>query len=144
MSLAVGVVSSSKSMGFDDEDNNKQDKTPVSESSNTGSVTADPPEVEQETVDKISRRMSEGSLYTTEDEEDEETEGKIQLGPQFTLKELQEKDKVLSSFFFFKENCFIFNFNFGERIFYSILGWREFEKVERATSWQCRYQFCWG
>lgn len=99
MSLAVGVVSSSKSMGFDDEDNNKQDKTPVSESSNTGSVTADPPEVEQETVDKISRRMSEGSLYTTEDEEDEETEGKIQLGPQFTLKELQEKDKVLSSFF---------------------------------------------
>lgn len=97
MSLAVGVVSSSESMGFDDEDNNKQDKTPVSESSKTGSVTADPPEVEQETVDKISRRMSEGSLYTTEDEEDEETEGKIQLGPQFTLKELQEKDKVLSS-----------------------------------------------
>lgn len=89
MSLAVGVVSSSKSMGFDDED--KQEKSPVSESSKTGSVAG--PEVEQETVEKIGRRMSESSLYTTEDEEDEDNEGKIQLGPQFTLKELQEKDK---------------------------------------------------
>lgn len=53
------------------------------------------PEVEEEATGNISRQMSENSLYTTEDEveEDEDSDANIQLGPQFTLKELQEKDK---------------------------------------------------
>ncbi|GAB4830766.1 Rab GDP dissociation inhibitor alpha [Ancistrocladus abbreviatus] len=48
---------------------------------------------EEAVEQKIKREMSEGSLVTTEDEEDEETEGKIDLGPQCTLKEQLEKDK---------------------------------------------------
>lgn len=89
MSLAVGIVSSSKgSMGFDDNMGDEKKK------GITDADSADA-EVEQESVEKINRQMSESSMYTTEDEEDEEAEGQnIQLGPQFTLKELQEKDKV--------------------------------------------------
>lgn len=65
MSLAVGVATSSKGMGFDD----GEEGNPVSETKHN-------PEPE------------------TEDEDDDETEAKIQLGPQCTLKELSEKDKV--------------------------------------------------
>ncbi|CAI9086889.1 OLC1v1020813C1 [Oldenlandia corymbosa var. corymbosa] len=88
MSLAVGVVSSSKAsssnMGFDDNNDEKM----------KGADSAADPEIEQESVEKINRQMSESSMYTTEDEDDDETDGNnIQLGPQFTLKELQEKDK---------------------------------------------------
>lgn len=43
---------------------------------------------------RIGRQTSETSLYAT-DQEDEDDEGnKLQLGPQFTLKEQLEKDKV--------------------------------------------------
>lgn len=70
MSLAVGVATSSKGMGFDD----GEEGNPVSETKHN-------PEPE------------------TEDEDDDETEAKIQLGPQCTLKELSEKDKVCSSTF---------------------------------------------
>lgn len=66
MSLAVGVVSSSKNMGGFDE--NKE----------TTKTCTDP----------------ESSIYAAEEEEEEEdVEGKIQLGPQCTLKEQFEKDK---------------------------------------------------
>lgn len=89
-------------MGFDDNkgDENEKSQTSAAESHKTGADVVADPEVEQEAVEKIGRQMSESSLYTTEDEEDEDTEGKIQLGPQFTLKELQEKDKVLYFFSF--------------------------------------------
>ncbi|KAG8365363.1 hypothetical protein BUALT_Bualt18G0096900 [Buddleja alternifolia] len=72
MSLGVGVVSSSKDMGFEENENKRNSEM------ESGS---------------ISRQASESSLYTTEDEDDDETESKIQLGPQCTLKELSEKDK---------------------------------------------------
>lgn len=39
------------------------------------------------------RQMSESSIYGTEDEEDDEGR-KIEVGPQYTLKEQFEKDKV--------------------------------------------------
>ncbi|KAL3521883.1 hypothetical protein ACH5RR_014717 [Cinchona calisaya] len=92
MSLAVGVVSSSKSsnMGFDD--NNEDEKKEGTNKTGAAESAADP-EIEQESVEKINRQMSESSMYTTEDEEEEDSEANIQLGPQFTLKELQEKDK---------------------------------------------------
>ncbi|KAL0353282.1 UNVERIFIED_CONTAM: Rho GDP-dissociation inhibitor 1 [Sesamum angustifolium] len=89
MSLAVGAVSSSKSMGFDENKGDGKEGKPVSE---TGPNQPDP-EIEPDTVAAVSRQMSENSLCTTEDEEDEDTEAKIELGPQCTLKELSEKDK---------------------------------------------------
>ncbi|KAK4439420.1 Rho GDP-dissociation inhibitor 1 [Sesamum alatum] len=89
MSLAVGAVSSSKSMGFDE---NKGDGKEGNTVSGTGPNHPDL-EVEPDSVGVVNRQMSENSLYTTEDEEDEDTESKIELGPQCTLKELSEKDK---------------------------------------------------
>lgn len=46
-----------------------------------------------ESEEKISRQMSENSICATEEEDEEEVERKIQLGPQQTLKEQFEKDK---------------------------------------------------
>ncbi|XP_057960736.1 rho GDP-dissociation inhibitor 1-like [Malania oleifera] len=44
--------------------------------------------------ERLSRKMSESSIYATDEDEDvEEDERKIQLGPQYTLKEQLEKDK---------------------------------------------------
>ncbi|XP_073058735.1 rho GDP-dissociation inhibitor 1-like [Primulina eburnea] len=84
MSLGVGAVSSSKSMGFD------ENGDPVTEKSGPN----DPdPDIVPDSGGRISRQTSETSLYATEDEYDEDTEAKIQLGPQCTLKELSEKDK---------------------------------------------------
>lgn len=53
---------------------------------------------ENEETEKLGRQMSENSLYTT-DHEEEDYQGKLELGPQFTIKEQLEKDKV--SFFLF-------------------------------------------
>lgn len=53
-------------------------------------------EVEEENGDgsvELSRKMSEASICAAEDDEDEEGR-KIELGPQCTLKEQLEKDKV--------------------------------------------------
>ncbi|KAL0321087.1 UNVERIFIED_CONTAM: Rho GDP-dissociation inhibitor 1 [Sesamum radiatum] len=80
MSLAVGVASSSKGMGFDE---NKAEGSEANKDHESGG----------DNEGSISRKMSDTSLYTTEDEDDEDTETKIQLGPQCTLKELSEKDK---------------------------------------------------
>lgn len=69
MSLAVKAVSSSKNMGF--EENNGEEKKSIKKSG------------------------SESSIYETEDEGEEDVEdNKIELGPQCTLKEQLEKDKV--------------------------------------------------
>ncbi|KAL3820798.1 hypothetical protein ACJIZ3_006703 [Penstemon smallii] len=87
MSLAIGVVSSSKNMGFDENKGDGKEGNPDKTVDNPD------PESESETGGRVSRQMSEGSLYATEDEDDEDTESKIQLGPQCTLKELSEKDK---------------------------------------------------
>lgn len=77
MSSAVGLASTSKNMGFDENKVDDKEGTPVSETNVTGSDHV-VPVVEPE----------------TEDEDDEDVEGKIQLGPKCTLKELSEKDKV--------------------------------------------------
>ncbi|XP_022892261.1 rho GDP-dissociation inhibitor 1-like [Olea europaea var. sylvestris] len=76
MSSAVGLASTSKNMGFDENKVDDKEGTPVSETNVTGSDHV-VPVVEPE----------------TEDEDDEDLEGKIQLGPKCTLKELSEKDK---------------------------------------------------
>ncbi|KAK9267962.1 hypothetical protein L1049_010399 [Liquidambar formosana] len=91
MSLAVGVVSSSKNMGFDDGKEGKEN-TEVSETKTTAAKTATTEESVEDTGEKFGRQMSETSLYATEEEEEDE-EGKIELGPQCTLKEQLEKDK---------------------------------------------------
>ncbi|KAL3850930.1 hypothetical protein ACJIZ3_012812 [Penstemon smallii] len=93
MSLAVGAVSSSKSsMGFEDNKGDGKEGSPASETNKAGSNNSDP-EIEPGTGGIVSRQMSESSMYTTEDEDDEDTESKIELGPKCTLKELSEKDK---------------------------------------------------
>ncbi|XP_057471419.1 rho GDP-dissociation inhibitor 1-like isoform X2 [Actinidia eriantha] len=90
MSLAIGVVSISKNMGFD---GNKEDK-----SNKTGTITK-PEGNDDETSEKREREMTESSLRATGDEDENENEnesdveGKIELGPQFTIKEQLEKDK---------------------------------------------------
>ncbi|XP_030930374.1 rho GDP-dissociation inhibitor 1 isoform X2 [Quercus robur] len=84
MSLAVGAVSSSKNMGFDENKEEGEKSTREIE------------EAKQEGDDeggKISRQMSEASLYTTDQEEEDDERSKLQLGPQYTLKEQLEKDK---------------------------------------------------
>lgn len=80
MSLAVGSASNSKNMGFDE---NHED----------GDSILDKHGSENEAEKGISRQMSETSLCATEDETDDEG-SKIELGPQRTLKEELEKDKV--------------------------------------------------
>ncbi|KAM1154798.1 hypothetical protein ACFX13_037911 [Malus domestica] len=82
MSLAVGVVSSSKNMGLDDENTAEvSNKT-----AKTGGANVDQPST------GLVREPSEGSLYQTEDEDDDDEVKKIELGPQCTLKEQIEKD----------------------------------------------------
>ncbi|GFY90657.1 immunoglobulin E-set superfamily protein [Actinidia rufa] len=93
MSLAIGVVSSSKNMGFD---GNKDGNKEVDKSNKGGTITK-PEGNDDEAREKIEREMSESSLCATEDEDENENEsdveGKIELGPQFTIKEQLEKDK---------------------------------------------------
>ncbi|KAK4765233.1 hypothetical protein SAY86_026323 [Trapa natans] len=89
MSLAAGVASSSKSMGFDEEENaaaevsDKGLKTPPNEKAEDD---------DNKTVAKIHRTPSESSIAVTEDDDDDLVRN-IDLGPQVTLKEQFEKDK---------------------------------------------------
>lgn len=104
MSLAVGLYSSSKNkMGFED----KSKETGVS-----GEAIPKTPNEENvnEPSGGLSRHMSENSICATEDEEDDE-ERKIELGPQYTLKEQFEKDKVCFVLFFCSFLLFVFSFS---------------------------------
>lgn len=91
-------------MGLDDKD--KSNESEVSGET----MPKTPPN--EENVDEqsggMSRQMSENSISVTEDEEDDE-DRKIELGPQYTLKEQFEKDKVcfFSCFAVFFA-CFLF------------------------------------
>ena len=50
---------------------------------------------DNEESEKLGRQTSENSICTTDHEhEDEDYDGKIDLGPQYTIKEQLEKDKV--------------------------------------------------
>lgn len=85
MSLAVGAVSSSKKMGFDEnkEEGEKSTRETVEANKESG-----------DEGERISRQVSESSIYTTDQEEEDDHErSKLQLGPQCTLKEQLEKDK---------------------------------------------------
>ncbi|CAH9081645.1 unnamed protein product [Cuscuta epithymum] len=93
MSLAAGLASSSENMGFDEnKGEEKQAEEEVTAVSETNKVADSDAETDNE-APVVGRHMSESSLYTTEDEEEEDSANKIQLGPQVTLKEQFEKDK---------------------------------------------------
>ncbi|GAV74608.1 LOW QUALITY PROTEIN: Rho_GDI domain-containing protein, partial [Cephalotus follicularis] len=82
MSLTVGAVPSSSNMGFDDTDGEGHSDTK-----------AECHEGDDEAEERLGRQMSETSLYTDQEEDDEAAASKIQLGPQCTVKEHLEKDK---------------------------------------------------
>lgn len=88
----MSLVSGARDMGFDDNNNNNKDGDDENSSSRTRTRTDD---------DALARQMSESSLCATEEEEDDDS--KLQLGPQYTIKEHLEKDKVsfLCSYPFF-------------------------------------------
>ncbi|KAM4101676.1 hypothetical protein ACB094_05G162500 [Castanea mollissima] len=92
MSLAFGVVSSSKSMGHE-KNNEGEEHCEPSETKTTAKDVENAHEYEHEPQKGgMFRQMSESSIYGTEDEEDDEGR-KIEVGPQYTLKEQFEKDK---------------------------------------------------
>lgn len=76
-------------MGFD----GKEEAAPVCEAKKGGVADSDSEMEHEVNENKVSRQMSESSMYTTEDEEEDENVNKIELGPQCTLKEQFEKDK---------------------------------------------------
>ncbi|CAF2102639.1 hypothetical protein BRARA_E03167 [Brassica rapa] len=84
-----GAVSGSRDMGFVDNNNNKKDgddgNTSKTASSHQHEGTDD------EGAGSLGRQMSEASLSAAEEEEDDDS--KLQLGPQYTIKEHLEKDK---------------------------------------------------
>jgi len=86
----MSLVSGARDMGFDDNNNNKNNKDGDDENSSSRTRADD---------DALSRQMSESSLCATEEEEDDDS--KLQLGPQYTIKEHLEKDKVSPFCFFF-------------------------------------------
>ncbi|KAJ9185135.1 hypothetical protein P3X46_004797 [Hevea brasiliensis] len=91
MSLAIGAASSIKIMGFDEQSNEE-----VSETKTIGKTSPGEEEEHHHDAPKsggISRHASESSICATEEEEEEDEERKIELGPQYTLKEQLEKDK---------------------------------------------------
>ncbi|XP_061340779.1 rho GDP-dissociation inhibitor 1-like [Gastrolobium bilobum] len=88
MSLAIGVVSNSESMGFDDKFKDNEG----AEDTSRVVKTATDEESGDEGGGTLSRYRSESSIAATEDEDDDE-DRKIELGPQCTLKEQLEKDK---------------------------------------------------
>lgn len=94
MSLAVGIATTSKNMGFEEKKGDGKSVSEITEKNHPDS------QIQAEIGGRVTRKMSDGSPYTTEDEDDDDdNESKIQLGPQCTLKELSEKDKVLSFYF---------------------------------------------
>ncbi|XP_059444348.1 rho GDP-dissociation inhibitor 1-like isoform X2 [Corylus avellana] len=91
MSLAVGVVSSSRSMGYDEKTNEGEEHSEASKTQTIAKTATD-----EENVGApggLVRRMSESSMYATDQEDEDDAGRKIELGPQYTLKEQFEKDK---------------------------------------------------
>lgn len=95
MSFATGALSCSKNMGLEHKMGNAE---------KNGILMAREGETEENSERKhagkeeeINRQMSETSLYATEEEEEDDDgkDGKgIDLGPQVSLKDQMEKDKV--------------------------------------------------
>lgn len=96
MSLAVEVGSStctSKNMGFDENKNEGAKENEVENKTHEGDAEIKNGDSGEE---KLTRQMSRSSIDGSDhDEEDEDgVDGKLQLGPQCSLKEQFEKDKV--------------------------------------------------
>lgn len=106
MSLAAGAVSSSKSMGYDEKSNESEGNSTEASKTRTTGKTATVEENSGASGGLVGK-MSESSMYATEVEEDDEGR-KIELGPQYTLKEQIEKDKVC----FFMRLCFFMKYSF--------------------------------
>ena len=117
MSLAVGALSScSKDMGFDE----NKDKNGVLARKEVDEKRCEAKCAQEEEQDKLNlklnlpRQMSEASLYATEDEEEEEEDDEekgskgLDLGPQLSLKDQFEKDKVFIFFLSFFHTYFFF------------------------------------
>lgn len=96
--LIVHIVSSSKAMGFVEKQESDDQKDQNIE--NTG---ADVEVEDSAWVAKIDRNMSQSSVNVIEDEEDEDVQGKIEIGPRRTLKEQYEADKDDESLMRWKE-----------------------------------------
>ncbi|XP_010464431.1 PREDICTED: rho GDP-dissociation inhibitor 1 [Camelina sativa] len=77
----MSLVSGARDMGLDDNKNNNKEGGDDENTSRT----------DDEAVESLGRQMSEASLCATEEEEDDDS--KLQLGPQYTIKEHLEKDK---------------------------------------------------
>lgn len=97
MSLAIGVESSSSKsksdMGFDE--NKEEGKKGKENQEGRKPEGAEEEEEVVETGGRIERKRSESSICdVTEDEDESDVEPKIELGPQFTIKQQLEKDKV--------------------------------------------------
>ncbi|XP_041025853.1 rho GDP-dissociation inhibitor 1-like isoform X1 [Juglans microcarpa x Juglans regia] len=91
MSLAAEAVSSSKSMGYDEKSNEGEENSEASKTKTTGKAAAEEENVGES--GELVRKMSESSIYATDQDEEDEEGRKIELGPQYTLKEQIEKDK---------------------------------------------------
>ena len=76
-------------MGFVERRDNGDHKDENSEKSVAGSEVED-----SGVVTMINKNMSESSVSITEDEDDEDVHGKLEIGPRKTLKEQYEADKV--------------------------------------------------
>ena len=94
MSLVVGVELSNKIMGFDENSNEQVSQTKALARSPPAAAEAEEHPLAESKSVGMSRQMSESSIYATDQEEEDDEERKIELGPQYTLKEQLEKDKV--------------------------------------------------
>jgi Rho GDP-dissociation inhibitor len=99
MSLAIGVVSlSSKSMGHDEKNNEGEEHCEASKTKTTAKAATNEGHNDEHGHGHehggMLRQMSESSIYATDQDEEDEEGRKIELGPQYTLKEQFEKDKV--------------------------------------------------
>ncbi|XP_010547230.1 PREDICTED: rho GDP-dissociation inhibitor 1-like [Tarenaya hassleriana] len=91
MSVVAGAISGSRDMGFDEEKSKGGGK---GEENTSKTASSHHESTDDEAVESLGRQMSESSLYATEEEDDESALGeKLQLGPQYTIKEHLEKDK---------------------------------------------------
>ncbi|XP_010534262.1 PREDICTED: rho GDP-dissociation inhibitor 1 [Tarenaya hassleriana] len=89
MPVVAGAISSSRDMGFDEKKNKGGGKGEENTSKTVSS------HYESTDEESMGRQMSEVSLGATEEEEEDEASlgEKLQLGPQYTIKEHLEKDK---------------------------------------------------
>lgn len=97
----IGVGSRFEKMGLDEKKSEEESSSDVVKSEN-GVLNKGKNEENVEDSGRvggsISRQASESSISATEDDEEDEDRS-IELGPQFTLKEQFEKDKVFFSYF---------------------------------------------